>query len=65
MSDEQHTERQQPSQKNQQEDILDAEAHGQEPPQSDEGILSGRAHDYDHAAQEEEPAQESSPGGDA
>jgi hypothetical protein len=38
---------------------VDEEAHGVEPPQSNEGILSGRANDYDHSSSpEEEDASE-------
>lgn len=47
------------SSNNHQQDILEAEAHGQEPPQSADGILSGRADEYDHSDQETEvPADE-------
>ncbi|MGN6482866.1 MAG: hypothetical protein ACTHMX_00550 [Thermomicrobiales bacterium] len=47
------------------EDILEAEAHGQEPPQSDEGMLSGRAADYGHADQDREPTDDGKPDDEA
>ena len=48
MSAEQYAKPRQPSEDHQ-EDILEAEAHGQEPPESDEGILSSRSSEYSHA----------------
>ena len=56
MSNDQETRPQSPEspEREQKEDILEAEAHGQEPPQSDEGLLSGRADDYDHSDEHEE-----------